>query len=568
MATHTVIEIPKTMSGAADPHAPSILTTLPAEIRNQIYGHLFKRDGPVLLHDGRACLWELRQKLVSIANDSAGTAEQHIKEEDFRHCLNGCTGILLSCRQVYHEAVGILYGDNTFLFSRALRNQLASACTWLTSIGSHYQLLSRVRIDADDIAYYSPRKFNLLPLLKLLWSHPHTKCDIAFALSGWPLPKGNLFGYTSQPDPIPPMNFMNRVLCTLGTNDALNLKQYAKYSRLISAVSIQNRSIGGSYGRIDFEDFGIPRCFEVPEKFFDISDHGTEAQWRASQQLSLLSLPDEFLSAVNLYVTASDTRIVFDLDTKKAQGYHVGLGGVNQFFRYDIDTVFTRVYDEVVMRMSTREATTDFNSFKALQEMLDVETFMDLINPDECSEQRCSNIMVLMFKLPTPKPTADLRININKLLHMFKGNLRDLVITVQESGTSMGRTKPILWHNLRCAVFLLLSDTLIQCPSEAGQPLPQIWIDGEGTVVCATYPATVGREELNIPCVYRHEGFTINKEQGYRKVKDVVEYFASDPRLGYEFTTRMDTRTLAGFWRHLGETFWEDWKSMMEIFVS
>jgi hypothetical protein len=558
MAAHTFIEIPRTMSSAANPHAPSILTTLPGEIRNQIYGYLFKRDGPVLLHDGRACLRDLRQKLVCIVNDRASTAERHIEEEDFRHRLNGCAGILLSCRQVYHEAVGILYGDNTFLFSRALHNQLASACTWLTSIGSHYQLLSRVRVDADELAYYSPRKFNLLPLLKLIWSHPHAKCDIAFALSGWPLPNGKLFGYTSQPDPIPPMEFMNSVLCTLGTKDALNLKQYAKYSRLISAISIQSRSTSSSYGQIDFEDAENPRCFEVPEKFFDISDHGTEAQWTASQQLSLLSLPDEFLSAVNLYATASDTSVVFDLDTKRAQGYHVGLRGVNQLFRYDIDTVFTRVYDELVIRMSTQEATTDFNSFKALQELLDVETFMDLVNPDECSEQRCSNSMVLMFKLSTPRPTADLRININKLLHTFKGNLRDLVITVQESGTSMGHTKPILWHNLRCAVFLLLSDTLMQCPSKAGQLLPQIWINGEGTVVCATYPATAGREQLNIPCVYSHEDFTINKEQGHRKVKDAVEAITSPVRLIYKLATRMDTKTLAGFWCHLGETFWED----------
>lgn len=51
MAAPAFVKIGKVVSGPADPSAPSILTTLAPEIRNNIYGHLFKRDKPVLLHD-------------------------------------------------------------------------------------------------------------------------------------------------------------------------------------------------------------------------------------------------------------------------------------------------------------------------------------------------------------------------------------------------------------------------------------------------------------------------------------------------------------------------------------
>jgi hypothetical protein len=47
------MEIPKTASVAADDDRPSFLT-LPGEVRNMVYGFLYERDGPVLIHNVRA----------------------------------------------------------------------------------------------------------------------------------------------------------------------------------------------------------------------------------------------------------------------------------------------------------------------------------------------------------------------------------------------------------------------------------------------------------------------------------------------------------------------------------
>ena len=287
MATPTVIEIPKTKSAAADPSARSFLTTLPPEIRNRIYEYVFKSDEPVLPRDGHVFLERFRHE-YSI------DCGQRVVEKGFRHGLSGCVGLLLSCRQVYHEAVGILYGQNHFMVSLCPSQQANSTCKWLVSIGSNYELLSRVSIDTDGLEI-SSEAFELLPLLKLIWNHAQAKCEFAF-VSGSSLSqeRNNGAGYH---DPITAADLMNRALVELGTADVLNLRQYAKYSGLISSIMIWHHE-DDRFGYVEYKDSTIPHSFPHPGRCFDISDHGSKIQWKESEQLSLLSLTYEFLSAI------------------------------------------------------------------------------------------------------------------------------------------------------------------------------------------------------------------------------------------------------------------------------
>ena len=293
---------------------------------------------------------------------------------------------------------------------------------------------------------------------------------------------------------------MNTILFELGTADVLNLRQYVRYSGLISSVMVWYHD-HAQCGYVEYNDPCIPRSFPHPDRGFSILDHGSKIQWKEPEQLDLLSLPEEFLSTINAYARASDTDVAFDLDANEAQGYRIGLSGVNTSLRVDIDQMHTRVYDEIIIRMSTQEARTDFDDFKALQKLLEVETFESLVNPHHCREEECFINMVLMFKLSTPEPTADFRINIKKLLHIFKQDHGCLLITVQDSDSING-TQSIRWHLIQRAAFLLLSDVLEQYPSKADQPPPQIWIDGHGIALCATYPAMATSEETTIPCSY------------------------------------------------------------------
>jgi len=567
MATSTIIEIPKTTSGPADPRAPSILTTLPPEIRNRIYEYLLKRDGPVLPTDGHADTKRLRQRVKSIGREQAidspdGGVELHLGVGDFRHGFQDCTRLLLSCRQIYHEAVGILYGENIFLFSRALSNQVWSASTWLSSIGSQYHLLSRVHIDADAYGERHYKKFDLLPLLKLIWIYPHAKCKIVFTPPGWPLPKHPrpyraLSSETA--DPIPSINFMNRVLFTLGTKDALNLKKYARYPRLIPSIVIQMWYGERPLGHISLKEAGTPRSFGDLRKNFDISDQGGKAEWRESSFSNLLDLSYRLLSEINTYVHASDARVVFDLDNEQVVGFQAGLHGVNQYLRQRIDREPGRSCDEIEFKMSTQEAVTDFKSFIALRRCLDIRKFKDLLDLARRLKRKRSVKMVLMFGLSTPKPIEDLRINITELLAIFRCGFLVSIIAVQESNNGMTNTETIILHSVRWAAFLLLSDILDQFPAKADQPPPEIWIDGHGTVLYATYPATDTSAEEIIPHLFTDKDPVSFSSEGWRMFKVVEDRGIWTKFCRTEYPDTIGTRNivdLLDLWRHLRYYLW------------
>jgi hypothetical protein len=265
------------------------------------------------------------------------------------------------------------------------------------------------------------------------------------------------------------------------------------------------------------------------------------------------------LSAINAYVRASDARIVFDLDNEQAKGFYVGLSRVNQFFRYQVDTDSARSYNEIEIRMSTQKATTDFNSFAALQRWLNIGKFTDLINSRTWRAQKRSVNMVLMFRLPTPKPIADLRINITEILDAFNCDDVDSLVIVQESHSSKRDAKPIRLRNLRLAVFLLLSDILEQFPSEANQPPPQIWINGHGNVLCATYPATLSCEEITVPGRYNYDDGPINHKREDRRMETLDEAWVLSVLPYYELVVPQDKSTLIGVWTYLrywGSTHW------------
>jgi len=556
MAKPTVIEIPKTTSAAADPRAPSILTTLPPETRNRIYEYVFKRDEPVLLREDSAPAEELRHGLFD--NLMYRASEQGGENEDFGHDLSGYVGLLLSCRQVYHEAVGILYGQNTFLFSQFLQNQTRSICTWLASIGSHYRLLSRVYIDADGFGIRFTA-YDLLPLLKLLWNHPQAKCQFVFASSA------RLLAQVRNDDPescdsSPLMTTMNDILFALGTTDSLGLKKYAKYPRLMSSIIVCFGISSFEGGYVQHADSDDMQHILSSRREFDVSDHGSRVQWKESQRLSLLSLPDALLLAINAYASACDTSILFDLNTKKVRGYRVGLSGVNDRLRYDIDQMHTRVYDEVAIQMSTQEATTNFNDFEALQKLLGINSFEELINPFGRRKEHCFINMILIFKLSIPEPTVDLRININKLLHTFQRDYGGLVITVQESDSSVEGTQSIMWHHVQKAVFLLLSDVLERYPSEATRPLPDIWMDGHGTVLRATYRATATSEERIIPYASTSDDPVNMDAQGYRKIKRIHQLEILNDNSGVHPYNYAVIDGVLGMWGSLRNHLWEDWQ--------
>jgi hypothetical protein len=185
------IQIPNVFSSPTDPAKLSFLTTFPPEIRNVIYEFLYKRNDPVLL-----------TKFL-LHNDDDSSVE-------FRHGFGAALLFLLSCRQVYHEAIGIFYGNNTWMFTRPVNTiepetgallsnslfldqdepeqQKNHAPQWLLGIGSNTNYVRNVLVDCDAF-YYEQTPMNqssidLLPLMRVIWKNSGSALSISFVRSG------------------------------------------------------------------------------------------------------------------------------------------------------------------------------------------------------------------------------------------------------------------------------------------------------------------------------------------------------------------------------------------------
>jgi hypothetical protein len=108
--------IPRTVSRPSNPEEPSFITSLPPEIRNRIYDVLFKRDVPVMLYaDPDAFRMQEQYECDSVfCSSRCGSYHQ------FATSVN----LFKTCRQVYTEAAGVLYGANHFIFDDDLSGHL------------------------------------------------------------------------------------------------------------------------------------------------------------------------------------------------------------------------------------------------------------------------------------------------------------------------------------------------------------------------------------------------------------------------------------------------------------
>jgi hypothetical protein len=142
------------------PESPSFLTSLPPELRNHIYSWLFIRDGqsstPVRVSSTR------RSTTLSNMTQRTMMAEARLRKrssslENLPTASAYIPNILLTCAQVYHESVGILYHSNTFLISANLHKhntgmgQISDAATFLHILGSQLSLLTKVMVGLSPL---------------------------------------------------------------------------------------------------------------------------------------------------------------------------------------------------------------------------------------------------------------------------------------------------------------------------------------------------------------------------------------------------------------------------------
>ncbi|KAF2853599.1 hypothetical protein T440DRAFT_311174 [Plenodomus tracheiphilus IPT5] len=597
------MEIPKTAFAPADPGEPSFLTLLPPEIRNRIYEILFKRDGHVLLHDPSA-VYRSEPKKSEHAFDGTYydwvySYRLHcdkliIKGGEFRHDFHQSISLMRVCRQIYHEAADILYGHNTFMFSRIEGHisghtdysQLMHAGRWLSRLGSQIVLLQSVVVDVDTMCLGSCRcdaEFDLLPLTRLIWASSDLRGVIEFGCSG----RAKLSRVQTNLLPIRLTETLNNVLTALAITDVLDTKRYDFSNRLLDSIIISPfENIGQVVFHQDLNHNEMP-CME-----FALSDEGSTLTPTPAGKQRLERLPPIILTKILEYAWTSSDEITFDLDRHAASGLHLNLLQVCASMRkaLSLSGRITQRHSVVIQTTST-EPVTNFNEFTKLRDL--IYTDVDWI-PHEYSAEVFSHLvlvsphqdskpleLLLHFSLDHPASLSELRINLREAMILLcypslhpKAMLR--VTLEYQLGTRTHRQESIFSvAKLQRKLFLFLSEFLSQTPSCAKfpsgtendliHPLPNLWVDGHGNIVAAScYGQSCETEHTGRSGLKLNEWSTVELQiQGYEWASTFTgeTSISKQQMMGTNYGVWNDelSKQFVPVWCALRSCHWKDW---------
>lgn len=340
-----------------DPGAASLLG-IPPELRNQIYEYLLVDPQSVTigaeLHDDNT---------ISTVNDFAGSS-----------------AIIHTCRQIYHEALGILYGQNVFRFQWSVHrakvlpfpiivaDPVKTYKDWVYDIGSRLSVLRTVTIDTgvpraavtyndleiefelDPDAYTDGTATTpILGLLDIYWDEIASNISIKFentkkarrsiAYSGAKELEGLHFNFER----------ITNVLLQLGKNDSLGLKGTR---RLLQQVHVDPGSIQGTIQyRQTSHRTNVCRKFRLSE--------GTQTYELVPlpSPLSLLDLPTEIIVDITGLV-CTNHEATYNFDTGITHAHEFGLLNANKQLRGMIRPCFlSKAHFTLILGFNTSRPT-------------------------------------------------------------------------------------------------------------------------------------------------------------------------------------------------------------------
>jgi hypothetical protein len=598
-------KIPKTTSSPANPGAPSLLITLPPEIRNMVYEYLFQRDEPILIHNTEAfhmtepdkADWGEDPVYLRLTNEFYEGFDDEIgQDEEFRYDFHQGIALLLSCRQLYHEAAGVLYSNNTFMISRVLDRhddcedyghdyenyiQVAYAPRWLTSLGSQAALLKDVVIDVDAMCpptcEWCLWRIDILPLVRLLWASPELRDIVTFGHSGRRLTDHEWEyeledeGEEQQRPSTDRAILINNVLTSLVVDDALAIQRYAYSNRLLESLYLHKELNGGSV------QYKTSHFLPWVEHGFKISGEGRTIAPKPQPQHLLTNLPYATLERVYKYACFNPDGVLIDLDTHTVHGLNIAPFQLNHALR-DHSVNRATCMSTITIKMTSTKAVTDFNGFALLQEFCQgypskhQHGMLGHVVHTRCSGQPL--VISLEHQVPTLTTLSDVRVNIKgmiRLLCNYDLHRKSTVhLTLYCSSTSAPRNEAVIVPvvNLQRGLFLLLSDVFEQGVTRTPRkltrttPVPDVWIDGHGRIISASSPA-LATITSPLSVKFRHSRLKKNevRVRGYRMINKLQEYHAPSRREYWPRTVWPSTEHLMAAWEDLRSLYWDDWKS-------
>ena len=492
------------------------LFSLPGEIRNKIYGYLLPAQGEI----------EINQLVRGQRFASAVNLPIHTRHA---HALK----LLITCRQVYHEATSLFLSSNTWVISRAWYDksgyrvtQADDLATWLTILGSSTAMVQkiivnlaenthngdsrlewRLNIDSSQDTSDMVEAVKLGNLLKCLWATPNAIREIQFVS---PEAAGKDYKYRDNNDFNPmfskrhPENRGNKTHPVFDTSaitnafialrrDDLGLKNCG---RLVHDVLIRRDGLEGyilfdyNYYKTSHDRPRVERTYV--ERKFSITNGGTTLSLQPTDIPGLTNLPQhlrirlfESLYLAKGFLDPWRSTVTIDLDQKIIVGATPVLESVSQHLRSECYYRFW-LANIISVKMRSTNVETDFDHFDKLRVFCC--TASTPREPWKMSNRR-KGIRDLEFLLqfnvsPAPK-LDDLRINILDLLKVTSYlDGRDRKITFQVGDTN-DKASVSLAHLRTCALIAL---TDFQQAYMRTRPdtkrCPNIWINGYGRIVC------------------------------------------------------------------------------------
>jgi hypothetical protein len=590
MATATPVQIPRIISGPAEKNAPSFLMTLPPELRNRIYEELFQCDGDLLLEIAKP--QRLYRDELNLFYKSSRPGH--------RRSIPGVT-LLQACRQVYHEAAGVLYSCKTVrlpaipvaarfltVVRSSTESQYRDAPTWLTSFGSQLSLVRKIVIEINNCysddhcdCDWPDLSIEILPMLKFIWANPAALPKICFAKTELTveqahnaMPDGRTISYHM------PVRILNNLLVSIGSNDWLSIKRYANYKRLLASVFV--------YMENDrLESYVVFKKCEDPntndpetDQKFDILDEGKLVRWTHldATESSFSRLPNHIRKEICTYACTSDCAIVFDLDSKIAFGLNMNASQLYKNSRNFSKSYAWRSSPPMSLKMSTTLSSTDLDSCTALYEWSEVATFQNMMWSDHRSGPNDLPTIILEFTGTDFKSLQDVQFDIMLLLATLPYSKAPFSIkttnTLIDGNKRKNREETAIgWSRIQHAMFLLLSDILRDMPDKALLFRPQIWINGTFDQLQAVFPATEIYTKQTVDCHFLDLSDEEMHDLGHQKIRNLAILTRADaqtdfPAFGhlyphfkshYNSAYGVDVNCLAGAWSSLRKNLYKEW---------
>ncbi|KAI4610646.1 hypothetical protein J4E83_008260 [Alternaria metachromatica] len=428
--------IAQACSGSVAPDVPSLLTIAP-ELRNQIYEYLLVEPCPIT--------FEIAKVDVRKTKVTKGTSTSI-----------GSPAILHTCRQIYHEAVGLLYSRNAFRFQHSIHDDFfdveiispMEVCKrWIDDIGSCLPRLRTVNINLDvpeiperyedwiserNVRKNSRRPIDVLPLLDVFWNSDTRNTSVMFEIAEDDESDDYESDFEEQQHDT---TSIANVLIELGKNDALDLQ---KTRRLLESVDLYTAGTGGivTYRSTDYRG-SMWRAFEMST----VTQRYEIVPRRNSLTMFDLSYG---VQGTIICLALGDHEFTYNFHNGVIVGHQPGMLNVNTRFRELVTPQFLRK-SRFTLILDTNSLQTSKAMFKKLDcriaETYGQERFRNWDSPRRCDPVSASKMfqnvptIILQFHTDESPHLAAVQIDAWDLLRVTSVFMGTTTIIVRVCGS-------------------------------------------------------------------------------------------------------------------------------------